>query len=220
MSRPTGSAAGPCSTGLVDCVVALRGPVHRADLARAHHPPVRGRVLLVPAGFTLFWMTVFGDAAIHAILVEGMGSLAETVKATTVRWPCSPSWSTCPGEARTSVVAIVMVVVFFVTSADSGALVVDQLSSGGAESTPVWQRIFWSTLMGVVAIAPLLSDGLQALQTATIASAAVFDHSAAGLVGLFKALRLDATKRSLLHRTITRTQPVRGQNWETACATS
>lgn len=40
-----------------------------------------GGVLLVPAGFTLFWMTVFGDAAIHAILVEGMGSLAETVKA-------------------------------------------------------------------------------------------------------------------------------------------
>lgn len=74
----------------------------------------------------------------------------------------------------TSVVAIVMVVVFFVTSADSGALVVDQLASGGAESTPVWQRIFWSTLMGVVAIALLLADGLQALQTATIASALPF----------------------------------------------
>lgn len=132
-----------------------------------------GGVLLVPAGFTLFWMTVFGDAAIHAILVEGMGSLAETVKADS-SLALFAFLEHLPWGSVTSVVAIVMVVVFFVTSADSGALVVDQLASGGAESTPVWQRIFWSTLMGVVAIALLLADGLQALQTATIASALPF----------------------------------------------
>lgn len=173
-----------------------------------------GGVLLVPAGFTLFWMTVFGDAAIHAILVEGMGSLAETVKADS-SLALFAFLEHLPWGSVTSVVAIVMVVVFFVTSADSGALVVDQLASGGAESTPVWQRIFWSTLMGVVAIALLLADGLQALQTATIASALPFSIILLlALWGLFKALRLDATKRSLLHRTITRTQPVRGQNWE------
>lgn len=173
-----------------------------------------GGVLLVPAGFTLFWMTVFGDAAIHAILVEGMGSLAETVKADS-SLALFAFLEHLPWGSVTSVVAIVMVVVFFVTSADSGALVVDQLASGGAESTPVWQRIFWSSLMGVVAIALLLADGLQALQTATIASALPFSIILLlALWGLFKALRLDATKRSLLHRTITRTQPVRGQNWE------
>ncbi|AUL16732.1 choline BCCT transporter BetT [Bordetella bronchiseptica] len=173
-----------------------------------------GGVLLVPAGFTLFWMTVFGDAAIHAVLVEGVGGLAETVRADS-SLALFAFLEHLPWGSVTSVVAIVMVVVFFVTSADSGALVVDQLASGGVESTPVWQRIFWSTLMGVVAIALLLADGLQALQTATIASALPFSIILLlALWGLFKALRLDATKRSLLHRTITRTQPVRGQNWE------
>ncbi len=48
-----------------------------------------------------------------------------------------------------------MVIVFFVTSADSGAMVVDTLASGGVANTPVWQRIFWASLMGVVAIALL-----------------------------------------------------------------
>src|SRR5690606_405193 len=79
-----------------------------------------------------------------------------------------------PLSGITSTIAVMMVVVFFVTSADSGALVVDLLASDGNTHSPVWQRIFWSVLMGVVAIALLLADGLTALQTATIASALPF----------------------------------------------
>ena len=55
-------------------------------------------VLLVPAGFTLFWMTVFGDTAIHFILVDGIRASPRRCRET-VRWRCSPSWSSCPGAA-------------------------------------------------------------------------------------------------------------------------
>ena len=67
-----------------------------------------------------------------------------------------------------------LVIVFFVTSADSGALVVNMLSSHGRDDTPLWQRIFWCFLIGVVAIALLLAGGLGSLQTAVIASALPF----------------------------------------------
>ena len=62
-----------------------------------------------------------------------------------------------PFSFALSCIAVAMVMVFFVTSADSGAMVVDTLASGGTDQTPVWQRIFWSALMGVVAITLLLA---------------------------------------------------------------
>ncbi|MCG6396077.1 BCCT family transporter, partial [Vibrio alginolyticus] len=86
--------------------------------------------------------------------------------------------------------------VFFVTSADSGAMVVDTLASGGDTHTPVWQRIFWAGLMGVVAITLLLAGGLSALQTVTIASALPFAVVLLfSIYGLIKALRIDVHKR-------------------------
>src|SRR5690606_25937682 len=121
-----------------------------------------------------------------------------------------------PLSSITSFIAVVMVVVFFVTSADSGALVIDLLASKDGEPSPVWQRIFWSILTGVVAIALLLADGLQALQTATIASALPFSVILLlAMFGLFKALRLDATKRQIRYQTVARSQPlVAGQSWQ------
>src|SRR5690606_39532049 len=90
------------------------------------------------------------------------------------------------------------------------------LPSRGATHSPVWQRIFWASLMGVVAIALLLADGLEALQTATIASALPFSIILLlALWGLFKALNLDATKRRIRYQTITRFQPMSsGQPWQ------
>jgi choline/glycine/proline betaine transport protein len=64
-----------------------------------------------------------------------------------------------PFSSVLSFIAMAMVIVF-VTSADSGAMVVDTLASGGVANTPVWQRIFWASLMGIVAIALLLAGGL------------------------------------------------------------
>jgi len=96
-----------------------------------------------------------------------------------------------------------MVVVFFVTSADTGAMVVDMLASGGQENTPLRQRVFWAASMGLGAIALLLADGLKALQTATIASALPFTLALLfSTRGLLKALKLDATKRDLRYQAL------------------
>lgn len=164
-------------------------------------------VMLVPTAFTLLWMTVFGDSAIHMILVDGVASLGEAVRADT-SLALFAFLEQFPFASLISTVAVVMVVVFFVTSADSGAMVVDMLAAGGTARTPVWQRIFWASTMGLVAIALLLADGLTALQTATIVSALPFTLALlCAIWGLFRALKLDATKRLLRHAGPTRAAP-------------
>ncbi|MDH4570449.1 BCCT family transporter [Pseudomonas sp. BN414] len=164
-------------------------------------------VLFVPAGFTLLWMTVFGDSAIHLVLHEGVHGLADTV-AQDSSLALFAFLQQFPFANVLSLVAVLMVVVFFVTSADSGALVVDMLASGGREVTPLWQRLFWSILMGVVAMALLVADGLKALQTATIASALPFAVVLlAATWGLLKALRLDATKRGIRYQALNLSRP-------------
>lgn len=172
-------------------------------------------VLLVPSGFTLFWMTVFGDAAIYYILVEGMADFGIVVQ-NDVTQALFVFLEQLPITGITSILALFMIVIFFVTSADSGALVLDLLSSKEKMPSPVWQRIFWSALTGVVAIALLLADGLQALQTATIASALPFSIILlASIFGLFTALKTEATKRQIRFQTVARTQPLaQGQDWQ------
>ena len=155
--------------------------------------------LLVPAAFTLLWMTVFGDTAIHLVLYQGVDSLAATVKADS-SLALFAMLEQLPWSNLLSLLAVAMVIVFFVTSADSGALVLDMLASRHHTNgpSPLWQRLFWSVLIGVVAATLLLADGLKALQTATIASALPFACVLlAAIWGLFKALRLDAAKRGL-----------------------
>ncbi|MCW3149472.1 choline BCCT transporter BetT [Stutzerimonas stutzeri] len=159
-------------------------------------------VLLVPTAFTLLWMTVFGDTAIHMILWENVSSLGEAIERDS-SLALFAFLEHFPFSGFISLIAIIMVVVFFVTSADSGALVVDMLASGGQPGTPVWQRIFWASTMGGVAIALLLADGLTALQTATIASALPFTIALlCSMWGLLKALRLDATKQGLRYQAL------------------
>lgn len=159
-------------------------------------------VLFVPAGFTLLWMTVFGDSAIHMILNEGVRDLAAVVDQDS-SLALFAFLEHFPLSSVVSMVAVLMVVVFFVTSADSGALVVDMLASSGHAHSPLWQRIFWSVSIGVVAVALLLANGLKALQTATIASALPFSVILlASIWGLFRALHLDATRRGLRYQAL------------------
>lgn len=155
-------------------------------------------VLFVPAGFTLLWMTVFGNSAIDLIASKGATDLAATVQQDTAL-ALFNFLEHFPFSSVLSFIAMAMVIVFFVTSADSGAMVVDTLASGGSSNTPVWQRIFWAALMGVVAIALLIAGGLSALQTVTIASALPFSVILLiAIYGLLKALRRDLTKRESL----------------------
>ena len=164
-------------------------------------------VLLVPAGFTLFWMTVFGDTAIHMISWQGITSLGDAVNKDS-SLALFAFLEHFPFASAISIVAIIMVVVFFVTSADSGAMVVDMLASGGLDKTPIWQRVFWASSMGIVAIALLLADGLKALQTATIATALPFTIALlCSMWGLLKALKLDATKRGIRYQALNISRP-------------
>ncbi|WP_413492358.1 BCCT family transporter [Morganella psychrotolerans] len=152
-------------------------------------------VLFVPAGFTLLWMTFFGNTAIDLIKNQGATKLATVVKED-VSLALFQFLEYFPFSSVLSFFAMLMVIVFFVTSADSGAMVVDTLASGGDSNTPVWQRIFWAGLMGVVAITLLLAGGLSALQTVTIASALPFAAILlVSIYGLIKALRIDVHKR-------------------------
>jgi len=160
-------------------------------------------VLLVPTGFTFMWMTVFGNTSINMIMNQGITSLADQVNADT-SLALFAFLEHFPFSSILSMVAVCMVILFFVTSADSGSLVIDMLASGGKTETPLWQRIFWASSTGIVAITLLLTGGLGALQSATIASALPFSIILLiSIWGLFKALHLDSTKRVLRHQSAT-----------------
>ena len=157
-------------------------------------------VLLVPMGFTFAWMTFFGDTALHMLMERGITQLADAVAADS-SVALFQFFEYLPLSSVTSLVATVLVITFFVTSSDSGSLVVDMLTSGGAEDSPLWQRIFWAVLEGVVAATLLLAGGLAALQTATIASALPFTVVMLLMCwGLLRALRIEATKQMSLSK--------------------
>jgi len=154
-------------------------------------------VLFVPVGFTFVWLTVFGDTALHMLMERQIEGFAEAVE-TDTSVALFQFFEHLPFTAITSVVATLLVITFFVTSSDSGSLVVDMLTSGGSDESPVWQRIFWSITEGLIAAVLLVVGGLGALQTATIASALPFTCVMILICwGLIRALRMDVAKRSL-----------------------
>ncbi len=130
-------------------------------------------VMFVPTIFTFLWFSVFGDTALHLIMVEGYTSLISDVQADNAI-ALFKLFELLPLTSIASFLAVVLIITFFVTSSDSGSLVIDSLAAGGAMHTPVWQRVFWASTEGVVAAALLLAGGLSALQTMTIASALPF----------------------------------------------
>ena len=160
--------------------------------------------LLGPVAFTFLWMTVFGNSAIDLIMNQGLLELGAAVQADE-SVALFKFFEQFPATEFLSLLAILMVVVFFVTSADSGALVLNMLSSGGSDHTPTSRRVFWMAAIGITAIVLLLAGGLAALQTAVIASALPFSLAVlAGTWGFSKALYVDHAKReSLLAATST-----------------
>lgn len=153
-------------------------------------------VIFVPTLFTFFWMTVFGNSAISLVLERNAMELIDTVN-NNVPVALFKFFEYFPASQFLTGLGLCLVVTFFVSSSDSGSLVIDTLASGGAEEPPVWQRIFWAVLEGVVAATLLLAGGLDALQTMTIASAfPMIFMIGLGAFGLLRCLKDDL---QLLH---------------------
>tara|TARA_Y100000768_G_scaffold388482_1_gene384616 strand:- start:1021 stop:2973 length:1953 start_codon:yes stop_codon:yes gene_type:complete len=148
-------------------------------------------VLFVPSGFTFLWMTIFGNSALKLVLEGKATELAELVNSN-IPVVLFKFLENFPFSSVLSLLAVCLVITFFVSSSDSGSLVIDTLTSGGAKEPPVWQRIFWAITEGVVAAVLLLAGGLEALQTMTIASAfPMIFLILIGCFGLLRSLRSD-----------------------------
>lgn len=155
-------------------------------------------VMFVPTMFTFLWFSVFGDTALNLIMVEGYTSLIDEVQADHAV-ALFRMYDLLPFSMIISMVTVVLIITFFVTSSDSGSLVVDSLASGGVMNTPVWQRIFWASVEGIVASVLLVAGGLQALQTASVTSALPFAVILLiAAFGMFQALRIEG----LQHRSL------------------
>ena len=154
-------------------------------------------VLLVPTGFTFLWMTVFGNTAIAIDMGTAAGAITQAVQ-TDLSTALFRFFEYLPGTAITSTLAVLLVAVFFVTSADSGSLVIDTIASGGADETPRWQRVYWCSLEGLAAALLLLAGGLGALQAATLVAALPFAVIMILLcVGLSRQMFADAAGREI-----------------------
>ncbi|GKY89817.1 BCCT family transporter [Sinisalibacter aestuarii] len=127
-------------------------------------------VLLVPSLVCVLWMTVFGGTAIQQYVQTGY----EAVMNAPLELKLFEMLKELPLTAITSFVGIILVVVFFVTSSDSGSLVIDTITAGGKVDAPVPQRVFWAIFEGAVAIALLLGGGLSSLQAMVISTGLPF----------------------------------------------
>jgi len=127
-------------------------------------------VLVVPTIAGIVWMNAMGGFAIDQFLNDGYTGVTDMVSAWTPELTIYAMLEPLPLNALTSIVAIILVIVFFVTSSDSGSLVIDTITSGGKTDAPVIQRVFWVLFEGLVAIALLIGGGIGALQAAAISS--------------------------------------------------
>ncbi len=129
-------------------------------------------VMLIPTLLSFIWMAVFGGAAL-SLQTAGIADIVAAVNEN-VATAMFAMFENFPISSVLSIIAVILVTVFFVTSSDSGSLVVDHLTSGGKLDSPVPQRVFWCIMEGLVAAVLLLGGGLQTLQTAAITTGLPF----------------------------------------------
>ena len=148
-------------------------------------------VLLVPTVVSFIWFAIMGGGALHQELFSD-NPIVGNLKEVAAEKALFDMLGNLPLGGVLTVMAIVLVAIFFVTSSDSGSLVIDMLSSGGHPNPPKWSRILWALLEGAVAIALMLAGGLTALQAGSIATALPFSVVMI-LMGFatIKALRVD-----------------------------
>ena len=151
-------------------------------------------VLLLPTLLCLIWFSAFGGTAIHQFLTGGYTGVTENVETYTYELALFKMFEGLPWTTLLSCVAMTLTIIFFVTSSDSGSLIIDIIAAGGKVDAPIPQRVFWCTAEGLVAIALLLGGGLKALQAASLATGFPFAIVLLGMgacvwVGLSKEAR-------------------------------
>ena len=142
--------------------------------------------LIIPTVIGVFWMSVFGGTALDQLFADGYRGVADSV-------PELALFKMLEGLPLTTIVSTIsvfLIAIFFITSADSGSLVMDMITAGGKMNAPVTQRIFWCVLAGLVAMALMLGGGMASLQSMTISIGLPFGVVLVLMcVGLFRGLR-------------------------------
>ncbi|MGG5870201.1 BCCT family transporter [Pseudomonas peli] len=127
-------------------------------------------VLLVPSLVSVLWMTAFGGTGISQLVGDGFTGVQDAA----LELKLFAMLAELPLAELSSFIGIVLVIVFFVTSSDSGSLVIDTITAGGKVNAPVPQRVFWVIIEGIIAIALLLGGGLVALQAMAVSTGLPF----------------------------------------------
>jgi BCCT family betaine/carnitine transporter len=147
-------------------------------------------VLLVPTMVTLVWMSTFGLSALDQAQ-NGVGALSQG--ASSANLATFQMLANLPFAQITTGLGILLVLVFFVTSSDSGSLVIDSITAGGKIDAPVPQRVFWAVMQGSIAGALLFGGGreaLSALQAGAVATGLPFTAVLLFMcVSLYKGLK-------------------------------
>ncbi len=146
-------------------------------------------VILVPTILCVLWMAAFGGTAISQVIADASAPVAAAAQ----ELKLFEMVKGFPLTAVLSLVGIVLVLVFFITSSDSGSLVIDTITAGGKEDAPVAQRVFWCSFEGLVAIVLLLVGGneaLNALQAMAVSTGLPFTFVLLAMcVSLYMGLR-------------------------------
>ncbi len=149
-------------------------------------------VLIVPTIIGILWMATFGGAALDQYYAQDYRGVAEAVPELAL----FRMLELLPLTGFVSAVSVLLITIFFVTSADSGSLVMDTITAGGKMDAPVQQRVFWCLLAGLAAMALMLGGGMASLQALTLAVGLPFAIVLVCMcAGLLKGLREELSIR-------------------------
>lgn len=155
--------------------------------------------LILPLTFMMIWMSIMGNSAIEHVMqgAEEFGEQAVSTPASSIYM----FMETLPWAAVTTIVVSILAIVFFVTSGDSGALVLSNFTSILTDvnhDAPVWMRILWAAIIGLLTLALLMAGGLGALQSTVVIMGLPFSVVLFFMmVGLFKALKTESLKHAM-----------------------
>ena len=151
-------------------------------------------VLLLPTLVCLLWFGAFGGTALHQHLAEGYTGVTENVGGLEIA--LFKMFDQLPFTGLLASVAMLLTIIFFVTSSDSGSLIIDTIAAGGKIDAPVAQRVFWCSIEGLIAIALLLGGGLKSLKSLQAASLATGFPFAIVLLGMAVCLWIGLRKEA------------------------